>query len=101
MKKDVKQLKDKLEDVDIQLRESQIQCNYLAEDNEKLLEQLRRQREELFKIFIVFQLAEHLTLESSREMFGHTLNRTESIIKTSEIRIQDLDAQVRALKLVG
>jgi hypothetical protein len=54
MKKDVKQLKDKLEDVDIQLRESQIQCNYLAEDNEKLLEQLRRQREELFKIFIVF-----------------------------------------------
>ncbi len=47
MKKDVKQLKDKLEDVDIQLRESQIQCNYLAEDNEKLLEQLRRQREEL------------------------------------------------------
>ncbi len=37
----------KLEEVDIQLQESQIQCNYLAEDNEKLLEQLRLQREEL------------------------------------------------------
>ena len=47
MKKDVKQLKEKLEDVDIQLNESQIRCNYLAEDNEKLLEQLRLQREEL------------------------------------------------------
>jgi hypothetical protein len=33
-------------------------------------------------------------------MFGRTLTRTESIIKTSEIRILDLDAQVRALKLV-
>jgi predicted RNase H-like nuclease (RuvC/YqgF family) len=32
-------------------------------------------------------------------MFGQTLNRTENIIKNSEIRIQDLDAQVRALKL--
>jgi hypothetical protein len=100
MKKDVKQLKDKLEDVDIQLHESQIRCNYLAEDNEKLLEQLRIQREELeAEKRTNAQLAEHLTLESSREMFGHTLNRTESIIKTSEIRIQDLDAQVRALKL--
>jgi len=47
MKKDVKQLKDKLEDVDVQLNQSQIRCNYLAEDNEKLLEQLRLQREEL------------------------------------------------------
>ncbi len=47
MKKDVKQLKDKLEDVDIQLNDSQIRCNYLAEDNDKLLEQLRLQREEL------------------------------------------------------
>ncbi len=37
----------KLEDVDIQLNESQIRCNYLAEDNEKLLEQIRLQREEL------------------------------------------------------
>jgi hypothetical protein len=33
-------------------------------------------------------------------MFGHTLSRTESIIKSSEMRIQDLDAQVRALKFV-
>lgn len=65
MKKDVKHLKDvilinnynckylinfcfqKLEDVDIQLNESQIRCNYLADDNEKLLEQLRLQREQL------------------------------------------------------
>ena len=47
MKKDVKQLKDKLEDVDVQLQESQIRCNFLADDNEKLLEQLRHQREEL------------------------------------------------------
>jgi hypothetical protein len=47
MKKDVKQLKDKLEDVDIQLQDSQIRCNYLADDNEKLLDQLRLQREEL------------------------------------------------------
>ncbi len=50
--------------------------------------------------FRIFQLAEQLTSESSRKMFGQTLNRTESIIKSSEIRIQDLDAQVRALKLV-
>ena len=44
---------------------------------------------------------ENLSLESSRHMFGHTLDRTENILKTSEIRIQDLDAQVRGLKLVG
>jgi hypothetical protein len=29
------------------LQESQLQCNDLADDNEKLLEQLRLQREEL------------------------------------------------------
>jgi hypothetical protein len=39
-------------------------------------------------------------LESSKKIFGRTLTRTESIIKTSEVRILDLDAQVRALKLV-
>jgi hypothetical protein len=37
----------KLEDVDIQLHDSQSRCNHLAEDNEKLLEQLRLQRQEL------------------------------------------------------
>ena len=47
MKKDVNQLKDKLEDVDIQLHESQVRCDYLADDNENLLQQLRQQREEL------------------------------------------------------
>lgn len=47
MKKDVKQLKEKLEDVDIQLHESQVRCDYLADDNENLLQQLRQQREEL------------------------------------------------------
>ncbi len=108
----------KLEDVDIQLNESHIRCNYLAEDNEKLSAQLRLQREELEaerltnaqveitnficneNISNLFQLAEQLTSESSRQMFGRTLSRTESIIKSSEIRIQDLDAQVRALKFV-
>lgn len=47
MTKDVKQLKEKLEDVDIQLHESQVRCDYLADDNESLLQQLRQQREEL------------------------------------------------------
>ncbi|CAF0904730.1 unnamed protein product [Adineta steineri] len=100
MKHDVKKLKDKLEDVDIQFSESQIRCNDLAEDNEKLLEQLRLQRQELEAEKLTnAQLAEQLTSESSRKMFSHTINRTENMIKSSEIRIQDLDAQVRALKL--
>jgi len=47
MEKDVKQLKNKLEDVDIQLQQSEVRCNDLAEDNEKLLEQLRQEREQL------------------------------------------------------
>ncbi len=33
--------------MDVQLQDSQIRCNHLAEDNEKLLEQLRLQRQEL------------------------------------------------------
>ncbi|UJR31450.1 hypothetical protein I4U23_018943 [Adineta vaga] len=100
MKKDVKDLQEKLEDVDIQLHDSQIRCNHLSEDNEKLLEQLRLQREELESEKLTnAQLAEQLTLESSRKTFGRTLTRTESIIKSSEIRIQDLDAQVQSLKL--
>ncbi|CAF4342510.1 unnamed protein product, partial [Adineta steineri] len=66
----------------------------------KLLEQLRLQREELEAEKLTnAQLAEQLTFESSRKTFGRTLTRTESIIKTSEIRIQDLDAQVQSLKL--
>ncbi|CAF4244312.1 unnamed protein product, partial [Adineta steineri] len=100
MKKDVKGLQQKLEDVDIQLHNSQIRCNHLSEDNDKLLEQLRLQREELEAEKLTnAQLAEQLTFESSRKTFGRTLTRTESIIKTSEIRIQDLDAQVQSLKL--
>ncbi|CAF4534158.1 unnamed protein product, partial [Rotaria magnacalcarata] len=47
MKKDVTQLKQKLDDVDIQLRDSQVRCDDLSEDNEKLLEQLRLQRKQL------------------------------------------------------
>ncbi|CAF4280613.1 unnamed protein product, partial [Adineta steineri] len=83
-----------------QFSESQIRCNDLAEDNEKLLEQLRLQRQELEAEKLTnAQLAEQLTSESSRKMFSHTINRTENMIKSSEIRIQDLDAQVRALKL--
>ncbi|CAF2632470.1 unnamed protein product [Rotaria sp. Silwood2] len=90
----------KLDDVDNQLQDSQVRCNYLAEDNEKLLEQLRHQRQQLEEEKLLnAQLAEQLTSESSRKMFSHTLINTENIIKTSEIRIQDLDAQVRALKL--
>ena len=117
MKKDVKQLKEKLEDVDVQLKDSQIRCNYLAEDNEQLLEQLRHQREELeaekranaqvnisdrtFPFHSCsFQLLDQLTLESSNHRFDRTLTRTENVIKSSEIRIQDLDAQVRALQQV-
>ncbi|CAF1114242.1 unnamed protein product [Adineta steineri] len=100
MKKDVKGLQQKLEDVDVQLHNSQIRCNHLSEDNDKLLEQLRLQREELEAEKLTnAQLAEQLTFESSRKTFGRTLTRTESIIKTSEIRIQDLDAQVQSLKL--
>jgi chromosome segregation ATPase len=100
MKKDVKELKEKLDDVDVELSNSQARCNHLAEDNEKLLEQLRLQREELeAERMTNAQLAEQLTLESSRTKFGRTLTRTESIIKSSEVRIMDLDAQVRALKL--
>ncbi|UJR15224.1 hypothetical protein I4U23_002183 [Adineta vaga] len=99
MKKDVKELQKKLDNVDVQLQESQLRCNDLADDNEQLLEQLRLQREELEAEKLTnAQLAEQLSFDSSRSMFGHTLNRTESIIKSSEIRIQDLDAQVRALK---
>jgi hypothetical protein len=33
--------------VDVQLHDSQTRCNHLSDDNEKLLEQLRLQREEL------------------------------------------------------
>ena len=33
--------------MDVQLQDSQIRCNNLSEDNEKLLEQLRLQRQEL------------------------------------------------------
>ncbi len=33
--------------MDVQLHDSQTRCNHLSEDNEKLLEQLRLQREEL------------------------------------------------------
>lgn len=103
----------------MQLHESQVQCNELADDNEKLLEQLRLQREELEAeklmsaqvrgvtahgrraSLAMLQLADQLTFDSSRKMFGQTLSRTETMIKSSEIRIQDLDAQVRALKQVG
>jgi hypothetical protein len=86
--------------VDVQLHDSQTRCNHLSDDNEKLLEQLRLQREELEAEKLTnAQLAEQLTLESSKKIFGRTLTRTESIIKTSEVRILDLDAQVRALKL--
>ncbi|CAF5126830.1 unnamed protein product, partial [Rotaria magnacalcarata] len=100
MKKDVTQLKQKLDDVDIQLRDSQVRCDDLSEDNEKLLEQLRLQRKQLEEEKLRnAQLAEQLTSESSRKIFAHTLSRTEDIIKTSEIRIQELDAQVHALKL--
>ncbi|CAF4845876.1 unnamed protein product, partial [Rotaria sp. Silwood1] len=100
MKKDVRQLKEKLEDVDHQLHDSQLRCNDLAEDNEKLLEQLRLQRQQLEQEKLLnIQLAEQLSSDSSRKNFSHTLYNTENIIKTTEIRIQDLDAQVRALKL--
>ncbi|CAF4531243.1 unnamed protein product, partial [Rotaria magnacalcarata] len=65
-----------------------------------LLEQLRLQRKQLEEEKLRnAQLAEQLTSESSRKIFAHTLSRTEDIIKTSEIRIQELDAQVHALKL--
>ncbi|CAF1039798.1 unnamed protein product [Adineta ricciae] len=99
MKKDVKDLQKKLENVDNQLQQSQLRCDDLADDNEKLIEQLRLQREELEAQKLANeQLVEQLSFDSSRQMFGHTLTRTENIIKSSEIRIQDLDAQVRALK---
>ncbi|CAM2715521.1 unnamed protein product [Rotaria socialis] len=100
MKKDVTQLKQKLDDVDVQLRDSQVRCDDLSEDNEKLLQQLRLQRKQLEEEKLRnAHLAEQLTSESSRKIFAHTLSRTEDIIKTSEIRIQELDAQVQALKL--
>ncbi|CAF1250062.1 unnamed protein product [Adineta ricciae] len=97
MKKDVNILKDKLEDVDVQLQESQVRCNHLSEDNEKLLEQLRLQREELEAEKLTnAQLAEQLT---SRKTTGRSLTGTESVLKSSELRIQELDAQVQSLKL--
>lgn len=46
-------------------------------------------------------MAEQLSFESSRKIGGRSLTRTESILKTSEVRILDLDAQVRALKIVS
>ncbi|CAF1511657.1 unnamed protein product [Rotaria magnacalcarata] len=100
MKKDVKELKQKLDDVDFQLRDSQVRCNNLADDNEKLLKQLRLQREELAAEKLTnAQLAEQLTYEASSSQVGRTLSRTESIISKSETRIEDLMAQIKQLKL--
>lgn len=100
MTKDVKELKEKLEDVDIQLNDSQTRCNNLSDDNRKLLEQLRLQREELEAAKLANkELSERLLTESSQTVLGRSITRTESILKSSEVRILDLDAQVRALKL--
>jgi len=100
MTKDVKELKEKLEDVDIQLSDSQTRCNNLSDDNRKLLEQLRLQREELEAAKLANkELNERLITESSQTVLGRSITRTESILKSSEVRILDLDAQVRALKL--
>jgi cell division protein FtsB len=96
MKRDVNELKQKLEDVDIQLHDSQSRCNHLAEDNEKLLEQLRLQRQELEAEKLTnAQLAEQLNFESSRRLPF----RTESFVTTSEVRFLDLEEQIRSLKL--
>ncbi|CAF4445911.1 unnamed protein product, partial [Rotaria magnacalcarata] len=66
-------------------------CNNLADDNEKLLKQLRLQREELAAEKLTnAQLAEQLTYEASSSQVGRTLSRTESIISKSETRIEDL-----------
>jgi len=90
----------KLEDVDIQLSDSQTRCNNLSDDNRKLLEQLRLQREELEAAKLANkELNERLIAESSQTVLGRSITRTESILKSSEVRILDLDAQVRALKL--
>ncbi|CAF2630467.1 unnamed protein product [Rotaria sp. Silwood2] len=95
MRKDVKELKQKLDDVDFQLRDSQIRCNNLADDNEKLLEQIRLQNEELEaeKLYNT-QLAEQL----SHPPLSRTYSRTGSILKASEIRIEDLVAELQGLK---
>lgn len=101
------------------MQESQGRCNHLANDNQKLIEQLRLQREELqaekltntqveklplfFFVFInlcFFKLLEQLKFESSRQKFSRSYSQTENILKTSETHIQDLDAQIQALKLV-
>ncbi|CAF3599334.1 unnamed protein product [Rotaria sp. Silwood1] len=96
MKKDVKELKQKLDDVDIQLHDSQIRCNNLADDNEKLLEQIRLQNAalEAEKIHNA-QLAEQL----SHNPLSRTYSRTGSILKASEIRMEDLIAELQELKL--
>ncbi|CAF2838012.1 unnamed protein product [Rotaria sp. Silwood2] len=95
MRKDVKELKQKLDDVVFQLRDSQIRCNNLADDNEKLLEQIRLQNEELEaeKLYNT-QLAEQL----SHPPLSRTYSRTGSILKASEIRIEDLVAELQGLK---
>ncbi|CAF3760049.1 unnamed protein product [Rotaria sordida] len=96
MKKDVKELKQKLDDVDYQLRDSQIRCNNLADDNEKLLEQIRHQNAELeAEKLNNAQLAEQL----SHTPFGRTYTRTGSILKASETRIENLFAELQELKL--
>ncbi|CAF0778843.1 unnamed protein product [Didymodactylos carnosus] len=89
----------KIENLDDLLQDSQMNCDSLAEDNAKLMEQLRLEHEELEQERIISaQLAEQLTLDSSKQKFGRTLSRTESIIKNSETRLQDLDSQMRSLK---
>ncbi|CAF0803439.1 unnamed protein product, partial [Didymodactylos carnosus] len=99
LKNSMKTLNKKIENLDDLLQDSQMNCDSLAEDNAKLMEQLRLEHEELEQERIISaQLAEQLTLDSSKQKFGRTLSRTESIIKNSETRLQDLDSQMRSLK---
>lgn len=96
-----------------------MQCSSLAEQNNKLLDQLRRQREELeaeklanaqvkitylvclnlYRKLFYFKLTEKLSLDS-RAAAGRSFTRTETLIRTSESRIIELESQVEALKLV-
>ncbi|CAF5161655.1 unnamed protein product, partial [Rotaria sp. Silwood1] len=71
-------------------------CNNLADDNEKLLEQIRLQNAalEAEKIHNA-QLAEQL----SHNPLSRTYSRTGSILKASEIRMEDLIAELQELKL--
>jgi len=100
MKKDVKELKQKLDDVDTQLYDSQTQCHQLAQSNGQLLEQLRQQREELVAERLKNdELRERLKNESSLEKFGRSHSRAENILKSSATEIKDLEEQIRILEL--